>query len=126
MLIYVFGSNLAGRHGKGSALTAKEVYGAEPGVGEGRTGRSYAIPTKDHYLQVRRLPDILSSILKFIDYAKATPDLDFMVSRVGCMNAGYEDFQIAPYFSSAPPNCILPQGWRELYSEKYDFKVSEI
>lgn len=126
MLIYVFGSNLAGRHGKGSALTAKETYGAEYGVGEGRTGRSYAIPTKDHYLRVRTLSDILTSILKFIDYAKANPDLTFRVAKVGCMNAGYDETQIAPYFSAAPSNCLLPDGWRDLYSEKYDFQAVDL
>ena len=45
--IFVFGSNLAGRHGKGAALAAHKNYGAEYGVGIGRTGMCYAIPTKD-------------------------------------------------------------------------------
>lgn len=44
-VIFVFGSNLAGRHGLGAARTALLEYGASYGVGEGRTGRSYAIPT---------------------------------------------------------------------------------
>ena len=46
MKIFVFGSNLAGRHGKGAALDAKNKYGAIYGVGFGRTGNSYAIPQK--------------------------------------------------------------------------------
>ena len=33
--IFVFGSNEAGRHGKGAALYAKQHYGAEYGVGNG-------------------------------------------------------------------------------------------
>ena len=45
--IFVFGSNLAGRHGKGAALWARQHRGAVYGVGVGRTGDSYAIPTKD-------------------------------------------------------------------------------
>ena len=45
--IFVFGSNEAGRHGKGAALAAKLQYGAVYGVGRGRTGNAYAIPTKD-------------------------------------------------------------------------------
>lgn len=45
--IFVFGSNLAGRHGKGAALYARQHYGAIYGQGVGRQGNSYAIPTKD-------------------------------------------------------------------------------
>lgn len=45
--IFVFGSNLAGGHGAGAAKAAREHYGARYGVGSGRTGRAYAIPTKD-------------------------------------------------------------------------------
>jgi hypothetical protein len=48
--IFVFGSNLAGRHGKGSALEALKKHGAIYGQGVGPQGASYAIPTKDHTL----------------------------------------------------------------------------
>jgi hypothetical protein len=37
--IFVFGSNLAGRHGKGAALWAREHRGAIYGQGRGRQGR---------------------------------------------------------------------------------------
>lgn len=40
--VLVFGSNLAGRHGKGAAKYALVKYGAVYGVGEGRTGDAYA------------------------------------------------------------------------------------
>ena len=43
--IFVFGSNLAGFHGGGAARIANEHFGAEWGVGVGRTGQCYAIPT---------------------------------------------------------------------------------
>jgi len=49
--IFVFGSNLAGRHGKGAALHARKHYGAIYGQGWGRQGNSYAIPTKDSKLK---------------------------------------------------------------------------
>lgn len=51
--IFVFGSNLAGRHGKGAALSALHYHGAEYGVGIGRTGQAYAIPTKRKPLRKR-------------------------------------------------------------------------
>ena len=55
MEIFVFGSNLAGRHGKGGALTARVHHGAVYGQGEGLQGRSYAIPTKDLDLRILSL-----------------------------------------------------------------------
>jgi len=45
--IFVFGSNTEVRHGLGSALTAKQNFGAIYGQSSGRQGQSYAIITKD-------------------------------------------------------------------------------
>ena len=47
--VFVFGSNLAGRHGKGAALAAKSLFGAEQGVGRGITG--WAPSRKDYPVQ---------------------------------------------------------------------------
>lgn len=110
--IFVFGSNLAGRHGKGAALAARQQHGAIYGVGVGRTGNAYAIPTKDRNLRTLPLESIASHVRGFIDYASANQDLNFQVTRVGCGLAGYTDQQIAPMFSNAPNNCQLPDGWR--------------
>lgn len=110
--IWVFGSNLAGRHGAGSAKVAKVTFGAEYGVGRGPTGRSYAIPTKDERLAVLHLPAIEQSINDFILYAQTYPEKLFYVTRVGCGLAGYKNEQIGPLFASAPPNCSLPIQWK--------------
>ena len=109
--IFVFGSNLAGRHGKGAALCARNDYGAEYGVGEGRTGNSYALPTKDENIKTRPLEDIKYSVNRFIEYANNHPHLTFKVTKVGCGLAGYNESQIAPMFAEAPQNCQLPEGW---------------
>lgn len=45
--IFVFGSNPGGVHGAGAAKTARDMFGAQKGVGEGMTGNAYALPTKD-------------------------------------------------------------------------------
>lgn len=45
--IFVFGSNPGGVHGAGAAKTARDMFGAQTGVGEGMTGNAYALPTKD-------------------------------------------------------------------------------
>lgn len=44
--VFVFGSNLAGRHGKGAAKTALG-WGAKWGQAKGLQGMTYGIPTKD-------------------------------------------------------------------------------
>lgn len=111
--IFVFGSNLAGRHGKGAALFARRYFGARLGVGEGPTGMAYAIPTKDSRLRPRSLDDIAKSVDRFIRYAMEHRGLRFTVTRIGCGLAGFRDDQIAPLFHDAPSNCDLPNGWRE-------------
>lgn len=111
--IFTFGSNTAGRHGKGAALTARTMYGAEYGVGAGRTGNAYAIPTKGATLLPLPLFKIAEHVDQFIAYAREHPELEFLVTRVGCGLAGYTDEQIAPMFAMAPSNCELPLHWRD-------------
>lgn len=112
--IFVFGSNLAGRHGKGAALHARQKYGAIYGQGEGLQGQSYAIPTKDERLRTLPLDRIRGHVRRFIYFAFANPGMEFEVTRIGCGLAGYKDEQIAPFFYAAPTNVVLPEGWDEL------------
>ena len=105
MPVFVFGSNVAGRHGKGAALYARVHYEAESGVGEGLTGRAYAIPTKDAQLRTLPIEQILPAVHRFIEYARANPKMLFDVTPIGCGLAGYRHAWIAPLFSGAPQNC---------------------
>ena len=111
--IFVFGSNLAGRHGKGAALEARLKHGAVYGVGVGRTGNAYAIPTKGYQLEVLPLNQINGYVRAFLSYARENPELEFFVTRVGCGLAGYKDHQIAPLFYGAPLNCIVHKDWSQ-------------
>lgn len=107
--IFVFGSNLAGIHGAGSAKEAHRNWGAEWGVGVGRTGRAYAIPTKPAPYQPSLAVEMIAKhVLDFIAYAKEHPELTFHCVRIGCGKAGYTDKQMAPLFREAPPNVKLP------------------
>jgi len=117
--VFVFGSNLAGIHGAGAAQSARLYHAAAIGVGEGRTGYSYGIPTKDHNLEVRSLVDIQASVDRFIEYAEANPRTSFNVTRIGCGYAGFLDEQIAPMFNVKhtmfnvyPANCGFDEMWR--------------
>lgn len=112
-IIFVFGSNLAGRHGAGAALFARYWYGAQLRIGVGLTGRAYAIPTKDAELSVLTLDVIRLHVWLFIDYAKKHPEEEFFVTRIGCGYAGYSNPDIAPMFRGAPDNCMFEQSWKE-------------
>jgi hypothetical protein len=111
MKIFVFGSNLAGRHGAGAALEARRRYGAVYGVAEGLMGNAYGIATKDHGLKPRALEDIRASVETFLAFARETPELTYQVTRIGCGLARFTDAQIGPMFAAAPPNCELPVNW---------------
>jgi len=112
--IFVFGSNLAGRHGKGAALFALQQRGAIKGQGVGPQGRSYAIPTKDHSLRVLGPNEITIYVRGFLDYARSRPFERFEVTAIGCGLAGYKPEEIAPMFRDAPTNCDLPLAFRLL------------
>jgi hypothetical protein len=112
--IFVFGSNLAGRHGAGAALFAKHCWSAQPGVGEGLTGWCYAIPTKDSNLRSLPLDSIRRSVVVFLDYARRQPKLMFLVTAIGTGLAGYRHEDIAPMFVTAPLNCVLPAEWKSI------------
>ena len=111
--IFVFGSNRDGVHGKGAARQARDHWGATFGVGEGRSGMSYAIPTKSRWQDKKGLPlaKIEQSVDKFLAYAAEHPEFTFLVTRIGCGYAGYTDADIAPMFKGAPGNCVLPKEW---------------
>lgn len=107
--VFVFGSNLAGRHGKGAALHAKVACGAIQGQGVGLQGDSWAIPTKDHHLRVLPLEEIAGYVAAFLAQAAVLyPDRQFTVTPIGCGLAGYTPEQIAPMFRNSPPNVRLP------------------
>lgn len=109
--VFVFGSNLAGRHGKGAALWARRHRGAIYGQGVGRQGNAYAIPTKDRQLRVLTLHVVRTYVADFIDYARQRPDITFELTPIGCGLAGYRPEQIAPMFSNAPANVVLPDAF---------------
>ncbi len=96
--IFVFGSNLAGIHGGGAAFDALSKFGAIYGQGIGLQGSSYAIPTKDDNIETLPLAIIEKYIVDFIEFAKSRPDLEFLVTQVGCGLAGYSIEEISSIF----------------------------
>lgn len=113
--IFVFGSNLEGAHGGGAAYTALKHFGAIWGQGVGLQGQSYGIPTMHGGVEaIKPYTD------EFIAFAKAHPELHFLVTKVGCGIAGFRESQIAPLFREALSlsNVSLPQSFIDLLVRK--------
>ena len=104
--VFVFCSNLAGMHGGGAARAAYQRFGAVMGQGVGLQGQSYAIPTMQGGVET-----IQPYVDEFIDFAKAHPELKFLVTPIGCGIAGFRVAEIAPLFAAAidVENVILPR-----------------
>jgi hypothetical protein len=110
--VFVFGSNQAGIHGAGAALTAALCFGAKRSVANGPSGSSYAIPTKPRDLSVSLcLRDISKYVDEFVAYAAERQDRCFLITEIGCGLAGYKPSDIAPMFKDcvALPHVCLPQ-----------------
>lgn len=107
--IFVFGSNSAGHHGGGAAALAMK-WGAVWGQGSGLQGQTYAIPTMfDSATQIKPYVD------EFLTFAKAHPELKFLVTEIGCGIAGFTPDDIAPLFKPAIDenieNVYLPESF---------------
>ncbi len=112
-MIFVFGSNLAGRHGAGAARFAVQHHGAIYGQGWGLQGNSFGIPTKDANIQTLPLPYIQTYVEKFKDYAREHPELTFQLTPIGCGLAGYQYSDIGPMFKDSPENVMIPEEFKE-------------
>jgi len=109
--VFVFGSNMAGKHGGGAAYQAWMYFQAEEGVGEGPTGKCYAFPTLTEDYQRVSNTQLKASRLKFYKYAEAHPELEFLLTKVGCGIAGFSETTMKRLFKNAPANIRKPEGW---------------
>lgn len=111
--IFVFGSNLQGRHAGGAARIALTRFGAVFGQGVGLQGNTYAIPTMQGGIET-----IKPYVDEFIDYAKSHRDLTFYVTKIGCGIAGFTFEEIAPLFREAIgiSNVRLPKEFVDIIS----------
>lgn|SRR5690554_7674187 len=109
--IFVFGSNLEGSHGGGAAAIAARKFGAIWGQGVGLQGQSYGIPTMHGGVSA-----IKPYVDEFIEFAKNNPQLNFLVTRIGCGIAGFREEEIAPLFENATSleNVYLPDTFWDI------------
>lgn len=118
---FVFGSNLAGKHGAGAALVAKKYYAAQDGVGVGPTGNAYAIPTMDFDMHPIPLEYIKGFIADFAREALENPQVTYHLTPIGTGIAGYTVEQIAPLFLShiQSKNVIMPKQFFPFFFNHY-------
>lgn len=109
--LFVFGSNALGRHMGGAALQAWKQFGAKYGVAEGLTGQCYAFPTLTADFQQVSNTELKASRLKLYRTAEANPDKEFLLTRVGCGIANFDEFTMIKLFKNAPKNITKPTGW---------------
>lgn len=140
--IFVFGSNPEGIHGAGAARVALLKFGAEYGVGEGLTGNSYALPTKDlrvlknNGLRSISEKDIIKSIEKLYKVAEQNPDKTFKIAYRNKADEvtlnGYNGREMFMMFlqatdesNSFPKNIQFSEEWKDIYvnlmTEIFDF-----
>lgn len=113
--IFVFGSNIHGYHGGGAAAIAFHKFNAEWGIGEGLTGKCYALPTMEGGVNY-----VAEKVKNFLECARKHPELKFYVTRVGCGIAGFTDYEIGPLFKNGIElgNVILPQEFVEAMNDQ--------
>lgn len=113
--IFVFGSNLAGRHGAGAALYARKYCGAVYGQGEGLQGSSYGIPTKNENLRPLPIEEIAKGVKRFVEFTRQNPQLEFDITPVGTGFAGFPRSTMRELFlmEGLPENAHLLRQWDE-------------
>lgn len=114
--IFVFGTDLKGSQKYGAAGIAKRLFGAQEGISDGLSGRSYAIPTKGNSYE-----GLYKAIERFIEFAKENADKNFLVTPIGCGHAGFSVNIVAPLFVKALDcnNIYLPISFIEFFRSTY-------
>ena len=118
-LVLVFGSNTAGRHGKGAAQHARQSWGAIYGQGEGLQGSSYALPTKDENLKVLSLEKIKVHLEIFFKHALLNQHITYLLTPIGTGLAGYKVNDIMDIIKDIPEakltnNVVYTKEWFNL------------
>lgn len=124
--VFVFGSNRNGNHLGGAAAVAYAKFGAEWGVGEGLTGRSYALPTLNEGMEKVTEDELRDSFVKFLEFANDNRQLTFLMTKVGCGIAGWDIVDVTRLFWQAakrvtpsddwigvPSNVVLPKEFQD-------------
>jgi len=153
--VFVFGSNLDGFHGGGSAGFASfgvpgniwrsmhydtwpkgergvwNIKGQGEGYQEGTDGRSYALPTVVKAGQPRSISKhgIIKNILKFYLYAAANTDKEFLVAYTMAPNLnGYTPKEMVEMFGFTwpPANVVFEKTFASHFPIEYHTDIKEL
>lgn len=97
--VFVFGSNTNGYHNGGAAKQAME-WGAIYGIGVGRMGQTYAIPTLDTDFSKLPLWIVRNHLEQLARYAEAFSNTEFLLTKIG---------QGIANFTPEEMECIMPE-----------------
>jgi len=106
--IFIFGSNMKGLHIGGAAKQAYEQFGADWGIAEGLSGRTYAFPTLEPEMTQRGIKALERSRDRLFATARALSEKTFLLTAVGTGIAQYEVAVMKKLFENPPSNIILP------------------
>lgn len=126
--VFVFGSNLLGCHSGGASLTAMNNFGAVWGQAEGSQGQCYAIPVDIRGEAVDNVSSYMRRhIDKFITYAKQHQEQFFLVTKIGCGAAGFDEEFMALFFKEAldMENVSLPKSFVEILNKNESGKEND-
>lgn len=92
------------------------ILGQARGYQQGREGASYGIVTvtQPGHRKSVSLDQIATQVRQLFTFARSREDLAFLVSQIGCQNAGWTPADIAPMFKDAPSNVRLPQSFLDV------------
>mgnify|MGYP001608932319 CR=1 FL=1 len=103
--VFVFGSNTNGFHIGGAANQAMQ-WGAVYGIGAGRMGKTYAIPTLDTDFSKLPLETIQDHLLELSEYASMHPNTEFLLTKLGQGIAGFTSEEMESIMPIFPDNVI--------------------
>lgn len=126
--VFVFGSNLIGYHSGGASLMAMKNFEAIWGQAEGQQGQCYAIPVDIRGEAIDNVSSYMKRhIDKFIAYAKQHQEQFFLVPKIGCGAAGFDEEFMALFFKEAlnMENISLPKSFVEILNKNESSKKDD-
>lgn len=108
--IFVFGSNTKGLHLGGAARVAYDKFGAEWGLSEGLSGRTYAIPTMSPEGNKVSKKTLQFSFYNFLRIVQSRKNKKFLLTKIGCGIAGWKIKDVAELLSLSIMDFNLNHG----------------
>ena len=109
--IFVFGSNLLWQHWWWAARLAYEKFWAKMWVGEWLTWQCYAFPTLDENYNQLDFFDLGYRVANLYITCSIYNDHEFILTKVWCWIAWFEEEDMKNLFRDSPKNLIKPKWW---------------